>query len=522
MQKLLFLILIGVLVISCKKEPTSWDTSISAPILKSNLGIGDLIADSLLEIGDDQTVAIRINENIFNFGIDSLIDIEPDTVSKVFSIAPIPEFTFNPGQTFYNSDETFEFAGIEAQLSNAILKSGSLYLKAENTIESNLDFILNIPRAIKDGHSLSISASIPPSTISGNGILEIEVDMADYSLDLSGIDGNSYNILEVEFTLTNPIENDPITVINTDFVNLFLSYSELDVSYALGYFGSELLDLNEASSFSVLEDYRESVLDLSSVEADLIFSNGFGVDIQASIYQLKAFNAYSERMVTLENSLIGSTINLSRAIDNGGTVTPFLKTISLNSTNSNIADFIEIIPDSIKILANADLNPFGNISNYNDFLSAESSLRCDVDIRIPLQLSLSNLILNDTTDITWPTDESFQVNSGVLYLKAENSFPAELSLQLIALDGNNNALLDLNTYLSDSQGTIGGSPDHLPILSLLKYTLDENAIEQMEKAEKIAIRASFETAAYPQEVNFYQEDSLRLLISTDINSKITF
>ncbi len=181
MQKLIFLVLIGVLVISCKKEPTSWDTSISAPILKSNLGIGDLIADSLLEIGDDQTVAIRINENIFNFGIDSLIDIEPDTVSKVFSIAPIPQFTINPGQTFFNSDETFEFAGIEAQLSNAILKSGSLYLKAENTIESNLEFILNIPRAIKDGHSLSISASVPPATISGNGVLEMEVDMTDYS-----------------------------------------------------------------------------------------------------------------------------------------------------------------------------------------------------------------------------------------------------------------------------------------------------------------------------------------------------
>ncbi len=326
----------------------------------------------------------------------------------------------------------------------------------------------------------------------------------------------------MEFTLTNPIENDPITVSNTDFVNLFLSYSELDVSYALGYFGSELLDLNEASSFSVLEDYRESILNLSSLEADLIFSNGFGVDIQASIYQLKAFNAHSESMVTLENSLIGSSINLSRAIDNGGTVTPFMKSYSLNSSNSNIADFIEIIPDSIKILASADLNPFGNISNYNDFLSAESSLRCDVDIRIPLQLSLSNLILSDTTDINWPADESFQINSGVLYLKAENSFPAELSLHLIALDGNDNALLDLNNYLSDSQGTIGGSPDHLPILSLLKYTLDENAIEQMEKAKKVAIRASFETAAYPQEVNFYQGDSLRLLISTDINSKITF
>jgi len=159
------------LLLSCKKEPTSWDVNINAPLIRTNLGIGDLIPDSLLSFGSDQSVSFQIDENLFDIGIDSLISIDPDTVSKIFSISPLLQFTFNPGQTFYSSDESFEFSGVEAQLSRAILKGGRLILYAENTIDGNLNFVLKIPKAFKNGESLIISETIPASSGAENGIL---------------------------------------------------------------------------------------------------------------------------------------------------------------------------------------------------------------------------------------------------------------------------------------------------------------------------------------------------------------
>ena len=526
MRKLFYIFVLSLVVFSCKKEETWWESDLSAPLATARLGIGDLLPDSVIEIDAGQRVNLIFNENIFQFGIDSLLNIEPDTIHKSFSIAPLFQFTFNPGQTFYSSGETFDFQSVDAQISRAILKNGTFYLRAENTISGELDIILKIPKASKDGEIFEITETIPAGNNNDIGILEVEIDVSGYELDLSGASGSDFNQLQVEFILKNPIDGVPITAYNADVVNLELSYSDLGLEYAIGYFGSESVNVSDGSGFAILKDYNEAVINLNEAVAELKFSNGFGVEIQASIFQLKAWNTITGNSLSLDNSLIGSSINLSRATYNGGNVSAVEKTYVLNNSNSNITNWIEILPDSIKINARADLNPFGNIANYNDFVSDKSKLSCNIDLRIPLQLSMSNLVFRDTTSVKWPGDDNFSIQSGVLYLFAQNSFPANVILELVGLDQSNNIVLNLNSYLehsstSGSLGLISGSTDHSLVSSLLKFKLDSQAAAQMNEVEKIAIRAKFETENYPEEVTFTVSDSLHILISTDINTRFS-
>jgi len=526
MRKLFFITFLVLLICSCKKDMTSWDTDLSAPLAMSRLGIADLLPDSIIEVDGDQRVSLAFHENIFEFGIDSLLDIEPDTVQKSFSIAPLLEFTFNPGQTFYSSDETFNFDGIEAQISHAILKNGSFYLRATNMIAGPLDITLIIPKATKNGVALQITETVPSADSSGPGILEKDIDVSDYELDLTGLSGNAYNELKVEFILKNPIDGEPITAYKDDVVKLELSYSQLGLKYAKGYFGSESLAISEGSYFEILKDFNDAVINLKEAIADIRFSNGFGVEVQASVFQLKGLNNTTTNVLSLNHSLIGSSINLSRATYNDGNVSPVVKSYLLNNSNSNITEWIEVLPDSIKINAQANLNPFGNISNYNDFISDKSKLSCDIDLRIPLQLSLSNLVFKDTTSIEWPNDDNFMIQSGILYLFAKNSFPANVHLQLTGLDDFNQAILDLNYYLENSSASgstalIAGSSDNILVSSLLKFNLDAEAVAKMNEVSKVAIRAKFETENYPEEVTFTANDSLHILISTDITTRFS-
>lgn len=522
MKKAILIAVLLSLLFACKKEPTSWDTILSVPLVRTNLGIGDLIPDSLLEIGTDQSVAIRVNENIFSLGIDSLIDIEPDTVSKMFSIAPLVQFTFNPGQTFYSTVETFEFNGVEAQLSEMTLKGGKLILNAENSIDGNLNFVLKIPKAFRNGESLIISETIPAGSASGNGFLHKEIDITDYNLDLTGLSGNEFNTLTVQFILSNPANGEPITAYNTDFVSLELTYSNMEVEYAKGYLGSENLNLSESSLFSGLNDFNDVIIDLDDVQAELIFSNGFGLDIQAEIFELKSWNTLTGESLNLQNYFIGSSINLSRAGYNGEEILPFYKTYTLNNSNSNITEMLELIPDSIKINAQASLNPFGNISNYNDFISHQSKLSCDLNLLIPMKFGLTNLSIRDTTKLEWPGNGNVSLESGNLYLLARNSFPANISLELNALDKSNNVVLQLNNYLKDPEGLISGREVNESAYSLLKFSLDEFAVNQLKNAERIAIKGKFETTGYPETVIFHESDSLKIIISSDLNSTFTF
>ncbi|NEN23185.1 hypothetical protein G3O08_06690 [Cryomorpha ignava] len=522
MKKAILIFVLLSFLLACQKDPTSWDTSLSAPLIRTNLGIGDLIPDSILQIGSDQSVAIRIEENIFDIGIDSLIAIEPDTVSKIFSIAPLLQFTFNPGQTFYNSDESFEFNGVEAQLSQAILKGGKLILNAENSIDGDLNFILKIPKAFKNGESLLISETIPAASGNENGLLNREIDISGYELDLTGQNGNEFNVLAVQFTLSNPANGEPITAVNSDIVKLSVSYTDLDVQFAKGYFGTEALNLNESSIFNAFDGYNDAMIDVDEVNAELSFTNGFGIDIQASIFQIKAWNNFTENSVNLSNSLIGSNINLSRAGLNGYDPLPSAKNYVLNNFNSNITELLELLPDSIFINANASLNPLGNISNYNDFVSDKSRLRCDLSLLIPMKLSLTNLSIRDTTKLEWPGNENFSIESGNLYLAASNSFPANFLLEINAIDGSNNVVLKLNPYLENPEGLISGRNGDEPSNSLLKFSLDDYAVNQLKNSKSIAIKANFETTNYPETVIFNENDSLKILISSDLNSRLTF
>ena len=523
MKKATLVSMLFLLLLSCKKEPTSWDVNINAPLIRTNLGIGDLIPDSLLSFGSDQSVSFQIDENLFDIGIDSLISIDPDTVSKIFSISPLLQFTFNPGQTFYSSDESFEFSGVEAQLSRAILKGGRLILYAENTIDGNLNFVLKIPKAFKNGESLIISETIPASSGAENGILHREIDISGYDLDLTGQSGNAFNLLDVQFVLSNPSDGEPITAFNSDIVNLSVSYSDLEVKFAKGYFGTETLSLNESSVFNAFDGYGDALINVDEVNAELTFTNGFGMDIQASIFLIKAWNNLTGNSINLtNNNVLGSNINLSRAELSGYEPIPFQKTYLLNNSNSNITELLELLPDSIYINAFANLNPLGNISNYNDFISDQSRLRCDINLHIPLKLSLTNISIRDTSVLNWPDNENFSIESGNLYMMALNSFPVDIDLEIKALDHFNNVILDLNVYLDNPESIVPGRQSGESTTSLLKFSLDENAVNQLKSAEKMAITGKFETTNYPETVIFNENDSLKIIISSDLNSKLTF
>ncbi len=520
MRVLLLFIFISLLM-SCSKAPANWDTQVSTPLVRATLGLDNLVADSLIQINDDQSVGIRLKRDILTFKVDSLVEIPADTVERKFSISPLASFTLNPGQTFYQTNDEFEFNSIEAQLSEAIIKNGILKFHAENTIPNPLDFVLEIPGASLNGVVLQIETTVPGSSSGQNGILNFEIDLTNYTLDLTGTSQYGYNSLSVNFRLTIPQDGGTVTVFNPDFVKLQLTYSGLEVAYAKGYLGTINQNVKEGSSLSDFKKFNEAILDLENSTAELIFSNGFGVDIQAHVSQIKGWNTSKNTSLSLQSSFIGNTINLSRASYPSDRIIPFEKFYLLDNGNSNLDEMLELLPDSIQILANIDVNPFGNISNYNDFVSYESTIKCAIDAYIPLTLSLSNLTLRDTAAFEFTDDDTFVISDGKLFVVAANGFPANIKLSLQALDENNMVLINLDNYL-EGDGLIIGRTDNTPKNSILKYSLNEAVTLVLKQATKIAITADFETTNYPDRITFTSNDSLNILISADINSTINF
>ncbi len=507
-------------IYSCKKEPTTWDTEIGLPLLRTQLDLTDLVPDSLLEYDDHNNVFLRLQEEIFNIGIDSLISIEGDTIEKLFSIAPIIEFEFEPGTTFISEDDGFAFDNIDVQLREAKIKDGVIVLYASNSIPSPLNFTLSIPGASLNGVPLEVLVLVPPGTDTENGSITFEIDLAGYQLDLTGATGNSHNTLSISYEVQVPKDSPAVTVYDSDIVELKMTYDALEIEYAIGYLGTQIVDIDESSNFEILESLKDAELDIFGAEANITFSNSFGVDMQAFIYQIQAWNTSNGNEVNLQSDMIGSNISLSRASFDYVHLDPFQKSFLLNQDNSNLDSFIELIPDSIRVQANANLNPFENISNFNDFVVDVSRLTCEMDIQIPFKLGLSNLALKDTSYFNWSITNP-EIHSVVLYVVVDNTFPADVELSLVGLDQEMNESILFDDYLDpNSSPYIGGRIDNVSGESILVYNLDEALISSLTEMEYLVFNASFQTTEYPSLVTFRAEDQLDILISADINMKV--
>ena len=519
MQRIGIIVLLLVLF-SCRKESTTWNTSNSAPLLNTSLDIYDLLADSLLVSGEDDVVSIFYSNEVFNFGIDSLVEVREDTIENSFNIFPITKLDVVPGQQFYNQSELLSFDQVDALLNRAIIKTGNMALNASSSIQGDIIFRVTIPEAKRNGVSFEYEGIIPAGNLNTPGILMESTAMDGYDLNLTGENGSDYNEIEVIYSLTVPDYEDVVTIFAANEVSMEIIFSGLEVEFVQGYLGTDEFEFDEKSYFENIPELNEALVNLSEAKLDLSISNGFGVDLQAIIYDIEAENSGSVEQIQLEHSLIGSTVNLPRAGISQEMPIPSEKNYIIDQTNSNIVELLEIIPDSIRISGRADLNPFGNISNYNDFASEASEFKCNAQVEIPLRASFSNLALLDTSEIQWSNDD-LEISQTIFYLHTISTFQADAEISIILAEESGNQLMNLtDRILDDVDPRISGSVDGAPGITTLAFELNSDDISKLEKSSWIITELRFETTNYPELVEIRSTDKIDILISADINAQL--
>jgi len=86
MKKILIFIGIVTLLSSCKKEPTVWESSWSAPLINDTLTIDKLVNDSTLtEAGG--FYQLELDRSLFDLNISELIEIPDTTITENFTLS---------------------------------------------------------------------------------------------------------------------------------------------------------------------------------------------------------------------------------------------------------------------------------------------------------------------------------------------------------------------------------------------------------------------------------------------------
>ncbi len=504
---------------NCKKENNSayWDTEVLAPVAYGNLTIENFINDTLLlENPLDSSIRLFFQKNLTAVNFDTLYDFNDTTVTSVF--APGFNFTANPGMVFYSQAEDFELSvsnGIA--LNAATIKQGNIFLQVTSDIDERTVATFTIPKATLNSVPLSVTEEIP-----ANGSKTLNIDLAGYQLDLTGTSGAEVNT--ISFSVQGKIADDgQTTPINAfDKFLLAATFQDVQPEYLHGYFGSHNIDASAADEpVTFFNKITSGSLQIEDVSVGLTLENGIGTDVQFNIGQLTAINTHNGNQVSLSHSLIGSTVNINRAIETSSAtnpVQPMVKTFSIDVNNSNIKNFIEVLPTAISYDIQLAVNPFGNISGNNDFFYEQYSFNTYLTFDMPLSFIATELTLVDTLDFDLNIKNRSYVNDGQLLLNYENFFPFDMQFSLTLLDSLKQPL---STLLSNESINAGLLDNNFRVVQAaegtVSFPVSGDTGKQIPETCYLIVKAIFNTANQINYQRIYSNYYINTTLIADFN-----
>lgn len=436
MKKLLFVLCIGLAFASCKKRDKAiWDTDWQVPLVHDSLTLSDLVADSLLTVVGGNYV-LDINSSLFEFKLSDFVELPDTTIENNFPIAL--NFAAAPGTSFTNGTIEEHPMNIgDVQLKRIRVKGGGIELKVFNPIATKTFFTIKLPGVTKNGVVLTQNFVAPAGTQSNPGVVTGLVDLSGYELDLTGQNGLSYNRIQSQLTVMSDPNGPTVNVTTSDIIKFKFSMKDVQLAYARGYFGSELVSDTVYANIDAMNNISDGMLDVDAMTFDLAIENGLKVTGKFKINSLKNINA-AGNAVSLNHPNIGTwnTINAASG-SSENSIAPSYTTLNFTPGNSNFEQFIENHGSKNELSFQLQMNPWGNVSGGWDEIYDSHPLRVKLNGMFPLNVGLTDLIFQDTFDLSLVNDPAkTNVKSGQIWVNAMNAFPFEGSLQLYLLDAN--------------------------------------------------------------------------------------
>ncbi len=529
LKKIVCISIIICLFFSCKKDfdRPEWDVDLLTPLMKTTLTLDNILPDSILQTQADTSLKLVYQTNLFDVDMDSIIKISDTTITEIHTI------TFgsiaSPGSSFISESEERSLSirsGVE--LHYVSIESGFVEIEILSEIKERLIVTYSIPSATKNGDTLVLKDYISAATNSENGYLLKRIDLSGYELDLTGVLGDEVNtfVTLAEGTV-DTLATGPVNINAGTTLSYGLKFIDVSPYFVRGYFGNQQVHVGpETTITNAFNRISSGTLDLDLIDFDLEIKNGIGVDLQMTLNQLGSSNTATMTSNSLSHSSIGTPLDLTRALLTGGVpeVTYSSYPLAINTSNSNIDQLIEILPNELSYDFDLFINPLGNTSGGNDFFYKKHSIETNLKVEFPLSLIANNLTLEETVDFNFSEEESNQdIIDGTLFLYADNGFPFNADIQLILYDANMTQIQNLPI-----KNYIEAAPVNAALRvtakkeSIVTVPLSSFEIANLYATKYMVLKIAFTTTAQPQFIKIYEAYELDIKIVGDFSYNVNF
>ena len=429
----------------------------------------------------DADKGVRIEMNIR--------DLKPEFATAIF-----------PAQTLVNDTQevTYNFGG--PQITEMMARSGFVKMKIFSTIEEEIIIDYSFPFSGENGDfskPFTRQYRVPAASPGQTQKIEATFPLDGFALQYKGKDP-----LSPPFTNTVYSKLTARTVYSGKVRNLslndsvYIEFGLIDIvpEFALGDFGSKTYEVNEPFDVKALKNVFGSI-DIQDVDLTLTFDNGFGIEALATVHSIEAQNERSGKSVSLTHpNLINQDVLIRKAVN--PPFTPRKRIFFFDQTNSNIENFLEVLPD--KVVPNITVVTRPNGSNdFTDFVFFDSYLKTHLKLEMPVTFAMDNLQFVRKKDFNFTSISHHEkIKSGTFKLRVDNDFPLAAELVMEFLDSSDHVLLEI--FQTDNKVEAASIPSGSdktdgPVTSYLITTLNSQQMDMLRAAKRIRIKAKFDT-----------------------------
>ena len=462
-----------VFTISCinvnKFATEDWNASWAVPLIHSKVVMEDFLDSLQFEGGVD------IDQNNFITLFHSS-QVSAGRVREKYEIPP--SFGFPLLDTAIVVDPSdFE---LDVYPQYTLLKNGKLQISFPSYETYDLEVELEIQNLVMDGQAFRYSFTVP---FDGNppSMFNTTIDISGYALDFSEPINIRY------WAYDNNSERIWITGM---FPNL--NFISLDYSYIEGNFNTLFVDLGRDSILiNFFDDSFSGAFELTDPKILLRFRTSVGVPFQIREQELYA---KTQKQGKLD---IDSPLSNPEGYIFDFPQTPgdnVMDTLQIDVSNSNIDEVINALPTKIVYDTRAVAFPPG----YEDFVGFtydSSSFEMHVDLELPLEGSVQNLVYETTTEVT--ENDIEEAKEIEFRLITNNDFPLEIEVQVFFEDENGQILGKL---FGDGEGVIPPATRVnlagravLPGEGELTALLEPDELENIRNMHQIRLAATLST-----------------------------
>lgn len=411
----------------CIKETYYMDTLSGRAHLSPVLGLaavrGDISISDLKNIPNDTVIFdednfIRIvykQDSVLDFSIDDYADFDNLGEFHLDKVYPVAGASINIKDTV-----TFN-AGSNIEIVKIAITTGSVNYSVRSVSSVNSNFTIILPTVLRGASQVTHTITVPAnSTVTGSLSLNGTV------IDLSTDPKMRFNRLPVQYSVI-PVSGS-FSPGNLMYVKIDIPAPEFD--YAKGYFGQQT-EKDEESLDLEIEEFLEHIsgeFHLANPSITLKYSNSFAIPTRV---ELKADGIKDAQTIPLDLDPFDLSYPSAPAERDKTGV------FRIDKNNSSLPELVSLPPEKVNFSGSAMMNPGGNDGSRNNYIFSNSRFLGNLEVEVPLELSITNLQFTDTTENFLKIEDSSDTPVNTedfefmrIDLDASNGFPLGVSVNM--------------------------------------------------------------------------------------------